>query len=287
MIHAAPLQHGGATPLIGREAAASLRFAHGGGGTVLIRQHVPYPMHITRPFRLDAGRPDLVTLYLQSASGGLYRGDRLSLSAALETGSAVHLTTQAATVVHDTRGVAAAQTVRIRTAPDTLLAFTPDPVILFPGADYIGRTEITLADAALAIVTEGFAWHDPAGAGRSFGALSLATIVRDARGRELVADRSEIDGASLSRAASPLGPYRAFASMFVLGGGERSPSPLQLDAVDLGPGCRGAASRLPNQAGIGYRVLAENGGALARAMRAVFLEAFTHILGFPPAPRRK
>jgi urease accessory protein len=54
-----------------RRIEASLRFATGGGRTVLVHQHVPYPFHVTRAFHLDPSRPDLATLYLQSASGGL------------------------------------------------------------------------------------------------------------------------------------------------------------------------------------------------------------------------
>ncbi len=60
---------------------ATLRFARGGGRTFLKEQRTPYPFHTTRPHYLDADRPDLATLYLQSASGGLYRGDRLELCA--------------------------------------------------------------------------------------------------------------------------------------------------------------------------------------------------------------
>ena len=59
---------------------ASLHFSHGGGRTVLACQHVPYPFHATRPFYLDRTRPEIATLYLQSASGGLYRGDEVALS---------------------------------------------------------------------------------------------------------------------------------------------------------------------------------------------------------------
>jgi hypothetical protein len=48
---------------------ASLHFGHGGARTVLTRQRVPYPFHVTRSFYLDQARPDLATLYLQSAAG--------------------------------------------------------------------------------------------------------------------------------------------------------------------------------------------------------------------------
>jgi len=84
----------------GRAAEAHLAAELAGGRTTLRRQHVGYPFHVTRGFYLDAARPDLLTLYLQSASGGLYAGDRLKLDVAVAANAAFHLTTQASTVVH-------------------------------------------------------------------------------------------------------------------------------------------------------------------------------------------
>src|SRR6266576_2789609 len=63
----------------GRKAEVLLVAELAGGRTVLRRQHVGYPFHVTRAFQLDRMRPDLATLYLQSASGGLYAADRLAL----------------------------------------------------------------------------------------------------------------------------------------------------------------------------------------------------------------
>ncbi len=93
---------------LGRGVEATLRFAVGGGRTMLAHQHVPYPFHVTRPFYLDPQRPHLATLYLQSAAGGLYRGDRLLLAIDVAPGGSAHVTTQASMIVHDTRGQPAA-----------------------------------------------------------------------------------------------------------------------------------------------------------------------------------
>src|SRR5277367_3978476 len=87
-----------------REAEVLLVAELAGGRTVLRRQQAGYPFHITRTFQLDPKRPDLATLYLQSASGGFYAGDRLKFDLTVGQGAALHLTTQASTVVHDGRG---------------------------------------------------------------------------------------------------------------------------------------------------------------------------------------
>jgi urease accessory protein len=90
-----PLSCSGFDP--GREAQALLVAEFAGGRTMLRRQHVGYPLHVTRPFYLDRPRPDLATLYLQSASGGLYAGDRLTLDLVAGDNTALNLTTQAST----------------------------------------------------------------------------------------------------------------------------------------------------------------------------------------------
>ena len=282
-MNVAPPARLAAATAAGRHASGLLRFAVGGRRTVLARQHVPYPLHVTRPFRLDPQRPDLSTLYLQSASGGLYRGDDIDLAVELGAGAMVHLTTQAATIVHDTRGNPAGQAIRIESGPDSFLALTPDPFVLFPGAHLRARNEISLNEGARAVLCEGMAWHDPTGAGRPFETFSLRTRVRGAGGRVLVDDLAECDGHRLSGPASPLGPYRAFGTVFVLGADGEAGMP---DA-ELAPGCLAAASPLPNDAGLGIRLLAVDGGALARAISLVTVRAMAALLGFTPAPRRK
>ena len=47
------------------------------GKTYISHQRVGYPFHITRPFYLDPIPAGLLTLYLQSVSGGIYRGEDL------------------------------------------------------------------------------------------------------------------------------------------------------------------------------------------------------------------
>ena len=54
------------------------------------------------PFYLDRECPEIATLYLQSASGGLYRGDDVALSIVAGPHAAAHVTTQASTLVHRT-----------------------------------------------------------------------------------------------------------------------------------------------------------------------------------------
>jgi urease accessory protein len=271
---------------------AELRLSRGGGRTVLTHQRVPYPFHATRAFYLDPARADLATLYLQSAAGGLYRGDRVALSITAEPGSAAHVTTQAATIVHRTDRAPVAQTTRLEVGDDAFLACTPDPLVLFPGADIACATEVVLAASGCAILTDGLSQHDPdglgeSGSGRAFARFGSAVIVRDTAGRVLLNDRGAIAGDAIMAASSPLGPHRAAGTVFVLGCGAAACDAELLDQRLAACGCVAGFSKLPNDAGIGSRVLAANGGALTRGLEAAFAVAFAALLGVPPARRRK
>ena len=266
---------------------ASLHFGRGGGRTVLVRQRVPYPFHATRTFYLDRERPEIATLYLQSAAGGLYRGDNLTLSIVADPHAAAHVTTQASTIVHRTHENAAAQCTRIEIAEHAFVAMTPDPLVLFPGAQISCTTDVILALTGRAILTDGLTHHDPKGQGRPFVHYSSAITVRGVDGTVLLSDRGSVAGELMYRPASPLGPFRAVGTLLVLGRGSERCDPDVLEKRLAGCGCLAGISKLPNDVGVGGRVLAADGGALARGLEIAFGVAFEALVSVPPARRRK
>jgi urease accessory protein len=266
---------------------ASLHFACGGGRTVLTRQRMPYPFHATRTFYLDRERPDVATLYLQSASGGLYRGDRVTLTIVADAHAAAHVTTQASTIVHRTHQRGVVQHTHIEVGEHAFVAMTPEPLVLFPDAEISCSTEITLAASASAILIEGLAHHDPEGLDRPFASYRNSVAVRDAGGAVLLADRGSLTGEAMVSAASPLGPFRAVGTLFVLGRGAERCNADMVERRLAALGCVAGLSKLPNDAGLGGRILAADGGALARGLQTTFAMAFTALIGVPPARRRK
>lgn len=284
LLHAGPIAPGTARA---RDVQAQLGFVRGGGRTVLARQHVPYPFHITRPFWLDPHLPECATLYLQSSSGGLYTGDRLSLDIEVGVGAQAHVTSQAATVVHRTPGNEARLSSAIRIRDGAFLILTNDPFILFPEADLRASTQVTLASGGRVILADGFATHDPEQHGRPFGRLHTELCVRDPGGQILVWDRGEISGAQFAGPTSPLGRYRAMGNVVGLGArrGDVNTSALmqQLDAS----GCRIGLSDLPGGCGIVVRCLAPTGGLLAQGMAQVFAAVFEAWTGQAPSLLRK
>jgi urease accessory protein len=262
----------------GRQASARLRFAVAGGRTMLLHQQVPYPFHITRPFHLHPARPDLATLYLQSASGGLYAGDDMSLALHVGPRAAAHVTTQSATIVHDCRSAPARLTMTATAEPHALLALTPDPLVLFPGADVAVATDLILHDGARVILADAASLHDPAGENRPFRRFHGAITVRDPSGAVRLSDRGSIDGASLHN-AGVLGPWRAWGLLLILAPPALLPDPIALEAAARSAGCLAAASTTPNQLGLSLRLLGPDGGTLGRCLSALAAQAALTLAG--------
>jgi urease accessory protein len=269
---------------VGRDVEAHLAVDLAGGRTTLRRQHVGYPLHVTRGFHLDAARPDLLTLYLQSASGGLYAGDRLALDVRVGANAAFHLTTQAATVVHDGRDIGSRQRQSINVESGAFCALASDPYVLFPGAMLDLETVATVAEDAVLFLADGFAIHDPRDSGRTFAQFASRQRVSRPDGK-LLQDAGRICGDALRDGA--LGNMAAAATILIIAPDCRLPEMSAMEEAADRHGCLAGASLAPNNAGQVMRILAPDGGTLARTLEAAFHVASRAALGVDLARRRK
>ena len=271
----------------GRKAEVLLVAERAGGRTVLRRQHVGYPFHVTRAFQLDRMRPDLATLYLQSASGGLYAADRLSLDLVVGAGSALNLTTQASTVVHDGRGQGSMLRQSVTVKDNAFCAIVSDPYVLFPGADLRIATTATVAAGATLIMAEGFAAHDPHGRGGTFARFSTDTSIIGPDGTPLVSDRGIVGGEELAAGCGALGGMAAAGSVLMIAPPDQVADIAEIEAAVDACGCLAGVTAAPNHAGLAMRLLAPDSGTLIRGIEAAFHLAARAALGVDLAPRRK
>jgi urease accessory protein len=270
-----------------RKGRFDLDFMRHGPRTVIGRQHVSYPFHLTRPFCLDSAIPSLLTVYQQSASGGLYRADELACRYHLGAGAAAHVTTQAATVVHDCHGQPARQAIDVTLEDDAFLALVPDPLVLFPGASVASVLKARLAPGAVLLLADSFALHDPQAKGRPFDQLASEVSIRDAEERLLVRDCFRVQGAELAGPASPTGQWRIVSSFLLLGSQTRLPKRDVLTALDPGAGAVFGVSPLANGAGWGVRCLAADAVSARRVAEMLFSACVLTALGHLPAKRPK
>ncbi len=272
---------------VGREAEVLLVADLAGGRTVLRRQYVGYPFHITRPFQLDRMRPDLSTLYLQSASGGLYAADRLALDLVVGAGAALNLTTQASTVVHDGRGDGSTMRQSVTVKEGAFCAVISDPYVLFPGASLDLATIATVASDGILILADGFAVHDPHHRGGTFARFSTETRIMRPDGERVVVDRGSVGGDDLSGSCGALGGMTAACSVLMIAPPDRLADVAEFEAAADRCGCLAGATAASNRAGLAMRLLAPDGGTLVRGIEAAFHVASRAALGIDLAPRRK
>lgn len=271
----------------GREAEAVLVAELAGGRTILRRQHVGYPLHVTRAFYLDRPRSDIATLYLQSASGGLYAGDRLKLDLVVGAQASLNVTTQAATVVHHGRATGSVQQQAIIVGEGGFCAFICDPYVLFPLADLLIKTIANVAPSGVLILADGFAVHDPHRRGEPFTRFATDTRIMRPDGTRLLSDIGRISGAEISGQLGPLGGMKAAATIVVIAPREKRVDTATIEAAADACGCLAGATAAPNDAGIAMRILAQDGGTLTRGIDAAFHAAARAALGSDLARRRK
>ena len=260
----------------GVEARAELRFERDADGrTTLVHQYCEYPHHVVKPLYLDPERPDLPTLCLQSVSGGLFAGDRLSLRVEIGEAARVRLVTQAATKIHRSDGDLAATRVDLRVAASGCLEYSADPLILFPDARAASSTRVRLAPGAQALVREAFLHHAPATASGLFRLFESELIVSNVDGEQRAVDRQRIaDPQRRPELRETLRRFPAQGAVYALGapfdGGCVGDLRAAVAPLDVWAG----ASLLPNGCGAYLRVLAPDGHALRTALDAAAETAF-------------
>ncbi len=264
--------------------------ADGDGRTYLQRQYASYPFHVCRVHYHDKDHPGLATLYVQSCSGGIYEDDRLDVTLSTAQGAEAYVSTQAATVVHSMPSGSASQRVRIESETGSYLEYLPDPQILFPGSRCRSEIAVRLSGNAVAVVSDAFLCHDPAGRNEKFSAYFSEILVGNDAGKTLAVDRLKIDGQAFRESCpGTSGSFAAqattiiagldFASRAVLG--ELQKIKLDRDVAVIG------FSQLPNSAGVLVRVLAADGAALKCALHQAWCAARLALKGSVPQERRK
>lgn len=280
-----------------RKARAELRFTKNtSGNTFISHQHAEHPFHITRPYHYERDPEGMVTLYLQSSSGGIYRGDDLSMDVLLEEQAQLHLTTQASTIVHNTRGIKARQSVDLVLGKGSYCEYIPDPTVLFSGAAFCSNIQIKLGEGSKILFTDSFMWHDPSyklvteQGEHAFAGYDGNIKVVDQHMNLLVLERFRLEGKDvLQHNCAIHDSFRAQGSLFII---DQSPSlNCVLGAIREGLShfndIYAGASELPNNSGIIIRFLAKDGIALQKALNMSWSISREQLTGTIPKLRRK
>lgn len=260
------------------------------GRSYLQRQYASYPFHVCRVHYHDKDHPGLATLYVQSCSGGIYEDDRLDLTLSTSERAEAHVSTQAATVVHSMPSGSACQRVRIECKTGSYLEYLPDPQVLFPASRCRSEIAVRLGGNGVALVSDSFLSHDPAGRDDMFAAYFSEIVIENETGKALAIDRLKVDGLAFRDSCPGIsGRFKAQGTMIVAGldcpmsgvAAELHKIRLERDVAAIG------CSLLPNSAGMLVRVLAADGAALKLALHQAWCAARLALKGSVPVERRK
>jgi urease accessory protein len=276
----------------GKLGVLDLALAPRAGSTRVIRQYQKSPLYVYRPIYLDPGRPDMAFMFLQQQGDGFVQGDRYRVDVDCAPGSAVHVTTQAATKVFKARDDFATQLVNLHAGPGAVLEYLPDPVIPFRGSRLYQRTTVTVAEDSTVILGEvllpGRMARDEA---HVYDVFWAETEVRDPDGALLFTDTLRLRPGEVGDPRSPgvLGGYDVLASLYVIC--SRMPS-AELVTVLRGalagvPGVIAGATELPAGRGAAVRILGHTSKEVQAAMYTAWDHARTRLIGAPAPNLRK
>lgn len=272
----------------GKVAVLDLAFGPVDGRTELLRHYQKSPLQIMRPLYFDPARPDMAIVLAMSAGAGMVQGDRYRIDAVCEPGSALHLTTQAATKVMRMDADYATSAVNLTAAEGCLLEYLPDPIIPCAGSRSYHRTRVGVAHGATVIVGETLrAGRLAHGERHAYDVLATDLEIQRPDGAPLVIDRvrllpgehpNGLDGPGL------LGGEDQLATLHVVGDGAPAAeiaSALRAALHDVA--VRWGVSELPGDCGAWVRILGSSSPAVDRAMRDAW-DAARRLLTGTPAP---
>jgi urease accessory protein len=278
----------------GKNGYLRLGFERRGAKTVLADLDRRAPLLVQQALYWDEAMPGLPCVFMISNAGGVLQGDRNRVEIKLGPDAEAHVTTQSATKIHEMDHNHAAQEQEIVLADGAYLEYLPEATIPHRHARYLTRTRITIAPTATLLYAEILA------AGRKHyrdGELfaydvfsSTVTAERlgegDAAGRELFTEKFVIEPARQPVAAAGLmGPFHVFGNVLLLTPPELAAAVAEQVSAgrDTELDCVAAASRLPNDTGLVYKILGMETQPV-RAMVRRFWEIARPILRGHPVP---
>jgi urease accessory protein len=222
-------------------------------------RRVPYLAQ--RALHCDQEMPGMAHVFMISTTGCLLQGDRLALEIALGPRAQAHVTTQSATKIHSMDANYAAQTQVITLADEDYLELMPEPVIPHRQARFASDSRLIVAPSATVLFSEilqpGRKHHQPEDC---FGATLLSFSVSAARpdGIALFSERLLIDPKRFQvRQTGVMEGFDVLGNIIVCtppDKAQRIHARVEAD-VDNELGVAFGACRLPNDAGLVYKVL--------------------------------
>jgi urease accessory protein len=275
----------------GKVGVLELALARRNGTTRVEHQYQRAPLHVYRPIHLDENLPGMAFVFVQQFGDGYVEGDRCRIEIDCGPGTAVHVTTQAATNLYRAERNFASQLVDLRVGAGAVLEYLPDAVVPFRGSRFFQRTSLTVASGATAIVGEVLLPGRVArGELHAYELYWAETEARRPDGSLLFADvlrLSPTQGEGL-RSLGLLGGSDVIGTLYVVT--EQGPADelvALLRAALASSDVLAGVSELPNGCGVSVRLLGRTSKTVRAALTSAWHAARLPLLGAPAPDLRK
>lgn len=275
---------------VGKTGYLRLGFETRGNRTILatLERRVPYLAQ--RALYCDQEMPGLATVFLITTTGCLLQGDRMALDLQLGHGAQAHVTSQSATKIHGMDANYAVQTQAILLAEDAYLEFVPEPIIPHRRARFVSNTQVCVAPSATLLLSEilqpGRKHHHP---DECFGAtvVSLSVAAMRPDGHTLFTEKLVIEPERFAmRQTGVMNSFDVFGNVVLCTPADRAERILeQVEAdVRMTEGVAFGACRLPNDAGLIYKVLGHDTAQVKAKVREFWGIVRKEVTGADLAP---
>ena len=273
---------------IGKTGILDMRFEDRGGRSILAHLYRKTPLLVQQALYWDEALPGMPCVYMISTTGCVLQGDRLYIDIAMGPGATAHVTTQSATKVHEMDANFASQMQTVTLAEHSYLELMPGMTIPHRHARYVARTDITIDPTATLLFSEivmpGRKYH-AGGELFEYDVYSNTVTARHPGGDALFAEKLLIEPHGRPvRLAGTMRDHDVLANVVLLTPTDHADAVLDR----IVPGRRNSvfagANRLPNNAGLIYKVLGQESAPVRAQVREFWALVRRTVLDAPIPP---
>ena len=276
----------------GKHGVLDMSFARRGDRSVLAHLYREAPLLAQQALYWDEHLPGLPCVYIIATSGCVLQGDRLDVSVTVGAGAMAHVTTQSATKVHQMDANFAAARQRLALAENAYLEMLPGPVIPHRHSRFVSCTRATVAGSATLLSAEvlqpGRKYHGD-GELFEFDLYSSTLTASRTDGTPLFTEKLVAEPwRHPVRQAGVMGQFDVLANVTLITPRRHADRIFEqvVPGADASRDCVSGASRLPNEAGLVYKVLGMETEPVKAKVRAFWALVRQQVLGAPiPAAR--
>jgi urease accessory protein len=228
----------------------------------------------------------MATIYIQSASGGIYENEHLSTDVIATAQSNSHITTQASTIVHSMPNGMAHQNINIKASNHAYTEYISDPLILFPDSNLRSNINVNIDTTSTVVIADAFLLHFLDDKDTQFKQFNSSFCVWSENNDLLVKDVYLANSSNFYHKQSR---YISMGTLSIIKRSHLDESllpELQL-IMEKNQNIYGGATLLPNDCGIIIKFLAIDGIALKKAMIQCWMLIRESSVNITPTIRRK